>query len=38
VSTPRRFAAVGHHYREFSATSDDEVMILLDAAAKRGQQ
>ena len=37
VSTPVRFVAVGHHYRDFSATSDEEVMILLDAAAQRGQ-
>ena len=37
VSRPGRFAAVGRHYRDFSATSDDEVMILLDAAARRRQ-
>ncbi|HYO20086.1 MAG TPA: phosphoribosyltransferase family protein [Dermatophilaceae bacterium] len=37
VSTPRRFMAVGNHYRDFSATSDDGVIVLLDAAARRVQ-
>ena len=35
VSAPRRFVAVGNHYRDFSPTSDDEVIVLLDAAALR---
>jgi putative phosphoribosyl transferase len=35
VSTPRPFLAVGHHYRDFAATSDDEVVTLLDAARRR---
>ena len=37
VSTPERFLAVGRHYRDFSATSDEEVTALLDAAAQRRQ-
>lgn len=35
VSTPRPFMAVGYHYRDFSATSDDEVVVLLDACERR---
>src|SRR5674476_1410747 len=35
VSVPRRFMAVGNHYRDFSPTSDEEVIVLLDAAARR---
>jgi putative phosphoribosyl transferase len=35
VSAPSRFAAVGYHYRDFSPTSDDEVVVALDAAARR---
>jgi putative phosphoribosyl transferase len=35
VATPQPFLAVGYHYRDFSATSDDEVIVLLDAAARR---
>jgi putative phosphoribosyl transferase len=35
VSTPRPFVAVGHHYRDFSPTSDDEVVVLLDTALRR---
>jgi putative phosphoribosyl transferase len=35
VATPSRFAAVGHHYRDFSPTSDDEVVVALDEAARR---
>ena len=35
VASPSHFVAVGHHYRDFSPTSDDEVMLLLDAAARR---
>jgi putative phosphoribosyl transferase len=37
VSTPEPFVAVGHHYRDFSATSDEKVMARLDAAAQRRQ-
>lgn len=29
VDTPRRFAAVGHHYDDFTPTSDDEVVDCL---------
>lgn len=35
LATPRQFSAVGYHYRDFSPTEDDEVVRLLDAAAKR---
>ncbi|BCW68337.1 putative phosphoribosyl transferase [Arthrobacter sp. NicSoilB4] len=35
LATPRQFSAVGYHYRDFSPTEDDEVVKLLDAAAKR---
>ncbi|WP_024288521.1 phosphoribosyltransferase family protein [Cellulomonas sp. KRMCY2] len=35
VHTPAHFLAVGHHYRDFSATSDEEVIVLLDVAARR---
>ena len=35
LATPRQFSAVGYHYRDFSPTEDDEVVQLLDAAAKR---
>ncbi|WP_166789732.1 phosphoribosyltransferase family protein [Cryobacterium fucosi] len=35
VLAPRQLVAVGNHYRDFSATSDEEVVVLLDAAAKR---
>jgi putative phosphoribosyl transferase len=37
VSVPARFAAVGHHYRDFSPTSDEEVVVALDAAARRSR-
>ncbi len=37
VSMPDRFLAVGYHYRDFSPTSDEEVMVLLDAAERRMQ-
>jgi putative phosphoribosyl transferase len=37
VSVPRQLRAVGYHYRDFSPTSDDEVIVLLDAAARRVQ-
>lgn len=35
VATPLGFAAVGQFYRDFTQTSDNEVLALLDAAAKR---
>lgn len=35
VFIPRRFMAVGNHYRDFSPSSDEEVIVLLDAAARR---
>ena len=38
ISTPQQFSAVGYHYRDFSPTSDDEVIVLLDAAARRMQR
>lgn len=37
VETPSSFRAVGYHYRDFSPTSEDEVIVLLDAAARRVQ-
>jgi putative phosphoribosyl transferase len=37
LATPRQFTAVGYHYRDFSPTEDDEVLQLLDLAAKRLQ-
>ncbi|MFE7629111.1 phosphoribosyltransferase family protein [Kocuria sp. NPDC057446] len=37
LSTPPYFTAVGYHYRDFSATEDDEVVALLDAARRRHQ-
>lgn len=38
LSTPRHLSAVSQHYRDFSPTSDDEVALLLDAAARRAQR
>ena len=35
LATPHHFTAVGYHYRDFSPTDDDEVIRLLDLAAKR---
>ena len=35
VSEPTRFQAVGNHYVDFSPSSDDEVVVLLDQAARR---
>ena len=35
VWVPERFTSVGTHYRDFSPTSDDEVITLLDRAAQR---
>ncbi len=37
IATPSNFLAVGYHYRDFSPTSEDEVIVLLDAAARRVQ-
>ncbi|MCU1532726.1 MAG: phosphoribosyl transferase [Arthrobacter sp.] len=37
LATPAQFTAVGYHYRDFSPTEDDEVVLLLEAAAKRLQ-
>lgn len=37
LSAPETFWAVGQFYTDFSATSDDEVVRLLDAAAGRGK-
>ncbi len=34
--SPRNFQAVGYYYRDFSPTADEEVVHLLDAAARRG--
>ena len=35
VSEPADFTAVGRHYLDFSPTSDDEVVVLLDRASRR---
>lgn len=35
VSIPQRFVAVGQHYVDFSPTTEDEVVDLLDAADRR---
>jgi len=35
VATPAPFIAVGFHYRDFSPTSDDEVIDLLHEADRR---
>ncbi|TFD87401.1 phosphoribosyltransferase [Cryobacterium psychrotolerans] len=35
ISTPEFFGAVGAFYRDFSATGDDEVVSLLEAADQR---
>ena len=32
---PEQFWAVGAHYRDFSPTSEEDVIVLLDAAARR---
>ncbi|EWT02069.1 protein-L-isoaspartate O-methyltransferase [Intrasporangium oryzae NRRL B-24470] len=37
VTAPRRFRAVGEHYRHFGPTTDDEVVHLLDEAARLGE-
>ena len=38
VSLPDRFIAVGAHYRNFTPTTEDEVVVLLDAAERRMRQ
>jgi putative phosphoribosyl transferase len=35
VSTPSPFIAVGRHYHDFSPTTDEEVVVALDRAARR---
>lgn len=35
VATPPQFMAVGYHYVDFSPTSDEEVIVLLDRAERR---
>ncbi len=35
LSQPEPFFAVGYHYRDFGQTTDDEVVALLDDAARR---
>lgn len=35
VALPDRFIAVGAYYRDFSPTTEDEVVVLLDAAKQR---
>jgi putative phosphoribosyl transferase len=35
VSTPARFQAVGLHYRDFTQTTEDEVLTALAAARRR---
>jgi putative phosphoribosyl transferase len=35
VETPRQFGAVGQYYADFTATRDDEVVVLLDTAERR---
>lgn len=37
VTAPRRFRAVGDHYRRFAATADEEVVRLLDEAGRLGE-
>jgi len=38
VSEPEDFTAVGRHYLDFSPTSDDEVIVLLDRATQRHRE
>ena len=35
ISAVSRFLAVGYHYLDFSSTSDEQVIVLLDAASRR---
>jgi len=37
VDTPEPFGSVGQYYDDFSATPDEEVIVLLDAAERRWQ-
>ncbi|WP_406831342.1 phosphoribosyltransferase family protein [Pedococcus sp. KACC 23699] len=37
LATPQPLVAVGVHYRDFSPTSDDEVVVLLDTARRRAR-
>jgi putative phosphoribosyl transferase len=37
VEAPQLFWAIGEHYRDFSPTSDDDVMVLLEAAERRAR-
>ena len=37
VLEPPDFRAVGYHYEDFTPTSDDEVVVLLDRASRRLQ-
>lgn len=34
LAAPASFVAVGYHYRDFSPTSDDDVIAILDAASR----
>lgn len=38
LAAPRFFLAVGRYYRDFSATKDDDVVGLLEAASRRRDQ
>ena len=35
VSAPERFGGVGAFYRDFSPTTDEQVIVLLDAAQRQ---
>ena len=35
LATPRHFGSVGQYFDDFSATRDEEVIVLLDAAGRR---
>ena len=37
VAAPQLFFSVGDHYRDFSPTSDDDVIVLLEAAERRAR-
>jgi putative phosphoribosyl transferase len=34
AATPEPFAAIGQWYRDFSATTDDDVVSILDACTE----
>lgn len=38
LATPTNFRAVGHHYRDFSPTSEDEVIVLLEEGEARAAE